>query len=665
MAAIPFRTGNSTFRQLIGNGMSYRIPRFQQDYSWGEDEWEDLWTDILATLHDGPDSHPEDIHAPEGIHSPESAALQASTGRRTGGRRPAGDSASHYMGYLVLQSADDRVFDVIDGQQRLTTLSIIVLAALKHLQRLVEKGEAPENNTRRLEQIRQTYVGYLDPVTLVTRPKLTLNRNNNSYYQNHLVPLGHLPQRGFRASEHLLRRAFEWFDRRIGEYLRTQPSHPSAPESSTTTGSVAHTISLSDTKPDSRPGPGTETVSAPDARQHHGHLATTDASPGDTSGARIAQLVEDLSDRLFFTVITVSDELNAYTVFETLNARGVRLSATDLLKNYLFSLLDHGADSQHELATLEERWEQMVGRLQSEKFPDFLRAHWNSRHRFARQSELFKHILARVRDRAGVFALIRDMEEDLDCYLALSSPETSGWSPEDRQLAATLKTFRVRQPYPLLLAARRTLGDSDFTALLRATVVISLRYNVIGAYGTAEQERTYNQVAERMARGELAQLPPILQAMRSIYVEDRVFRAAFADKTIRTTDTRNNRVVRFILCALERHLAGQALDFGSDAFNVEHVLPQNVPDGWGGFTPDEAQAMAYRLGNMTLLQSGANRDAGNSSYAAKRAIYQQSGCALTRRLAADNADWTPERITAWQNWMADQASSIWRIAQLS
>lgn len=617
MAAIPFRTGNSTFRQLIGNGVSYRIPRFQRDYSWSEDEWEDLWTDILATLHDGSDTLPEDTHAPEGIHSPESAALQASTGRRTGGRRPASASASHYMGYLVLQSADDKVFDVIDGQQRLTTLSIIVLAALKHLQHLVDKGEAPENNTRRLEQIRETYVGHLDPVTLVARPKLTLNRNNNGYYQNYLVPLGHLRQRGFRASEHLLRKAFEWFDRKIGDYLKAQPR------------SLA-----------------TETI------------------PGDTAGARIAQLVEDLSDRLFFTVITVSDELNAYTVFETLNARGVRLSATDLLKNYLFSLLDHGADSQHELATLEERWEQMVGHLQSEKFPDFLRMHWNSRHRFARQTELFKHIRAQVRDRAGVFALIRGMEEDLDCYLALSSPETSGWSPEDRQLAATLKTFRVRQPYPLLLAARRALGDSDFTALLRATVVIALRYNVIGAYGTAEQEKVYNQVAERMARGELAQILPILQAMRNIYVEDRVFRAAFAEKIIRTTDARNNRVVRFILCALERHLAGQALDFGSDAFNVEHVLPQNAPDGWGGFTPDEAQAMAYRLGNMTLLQSGANRDAGNSSYAAKRAIYQQSGYALTRRLAADNAEWSPERIAAWQSWMADQATSIWRIAQL-
>ena len=42
-------------------------------------------------------------------------------------------------------------------------------------------------------------------------------------------------------------------------------------------------------------------------------------------------------DKLFFTIITVTDELNAFKVFETLNARGVRLSATDLLKNYLFS----------------------------------------------------------------------------------------------------------------------------------------------------------------------------------------------------------------------------------------------------------------------------------------------------------------------------------------
>jgi hypothetical protein len=217
----------------------------------------------------------------------------------------------------------------------------------------------------------------------------------------------------------------------------------------------------------------------------------------------------------------------------------------------------------------------------------------------------------------------------------------------------------------VLLAARRTLDAADFTGLLRATMVISLRYNVIGAYGTAEQERTYNAVAERIAKGELHQLGPVLQAMRGIYVEDRLFRAAFSEKTIRTTDSRNSRVVRFILCALEKHVSGQEHNFTSDTFNIEHVLPQNAPDGWGGFSNDEATNLVYRLGNMTLLQSGANRDIGIVSYAAKRTHYEQSGFHITRKMAQDNAEWTPERIAAWQSWMADQALSVWRVSQLS
>lgn len=571
MAATNFKTENNTFRKLIGNGLTYRIPRFQRDYSWTSEEWEDLWMDLLGTL------------------------------------KSDGESA-HYMGYLVLQSADDKTFDVIDGQQRLTTISIIVLAVLKNIQRLIDAGNDADANKRRVDQIRQTYVGYLDPVTLVARPKLSLNRNNNNYFQAYIVPLGHLPQRGFRASEHLLRKAFEWFDKQVANYLK--------------------------------------------------------ASTGN-EGMRLAKLIEDISDRLFFTVITVTDELNAYKVFETLNARGVRLSATDLLKNYLFSVLDRRGETDHELRSLEDRWEAIVGRLQSENFPDFLRVHWNSRRSFARQADLFKTIRAQVSTPEAVFQLLREMEEDLDTYLALSSPEPSDWPQEDKQMAVALKTFRVRQPFPLLLAAKRIFDAPDFTGLLRATVVISLRFNIIGSYSTAEQERKYNEVAERIARREMNKLGSALQAMRSIYPDDQSFRSAFSEKIIRTTDSRNNRVVRFILCALEKHVSGQDYSFVSDSFNIEHVLPQNAPDDWDGFSNDDADALVFRLGNMTLLQSGANRDLGTAPYASKRAVYQQSGFAITKKLASDNAEWTPERIAAQQSWMATQATAVWRIAQLS
>ncbi|MBI4741410.1 MAG: HNH endonuclease [Betaproteobacteria bacterium] len=135
---------------------------------------------------------------------------------------------------------------------------------------------------------------------------------------------------------------------------------------------------------------------------------------------------------------------------------------------------------------------------------------------------------------------------------------------------------------------------------------------------------------------------------------------------IRTAQSRNNRVVRFILCALERHLSGGRVDynFTSDSFNIEHVLPQNPQTGWEAFTDEEVDALTYRLGNMTLMQAGANKDLGNTSYAAKRPVFEQSGFEITRKLAADHAEWTPERIATHQNWMAAQATAIWRIAQI-
>lgn len=178
--------------------------------------------------------------------------------------------------------------------------------------------------------------------------------------------------------------------------------------------------------------------------------------------------------------------------------------------------------------------------------------------------------------------------------------------------------------------------------------------------GSAQRE-----VAQRVAKKELNDLASSLLLLRSIYPDDSAFRTAFTEKIIRTTDSRNNRVVRFILCAIEKHLSHQAHDFASDTFNIEHILPQNAADNWGGIGKNDAQALVYRLGNLTLLRASENRSVGNEEYARKRQMYQQSSFAITKKLGDENADWTPDRIAARQNWMATQATSIWRIAQFN
>lgn len=573
MSATNFNTKNDTLRKLLGNGLTYRIPRFQRDYSWGEDEWDDLWQDILGTI-------------------------------------AAGGEPAHYMGYLVLQSADDKLFDVIDGQQRLTTLSIIVLAALKNLQRLINEGKEPGRTRQRLDQLRQTYIGYLDPVTLMSRSKLTLNRNNDNYYQTYLVPLAeHMPQRRIRASEHSLCKVFEWFDRRVRDYAKSSPS-------------------------------------------------------ADV-GMIIAQLIDSMSDKLFFTVITVTDELNAYKVFETLNARGVRLSATDLLKNYLFSVLHRQQEHEHELKNLEDRWENMVGRLGSESFPDFLRMHWNSRNAFVRQSELFKVIRGQIATREQVFELLRGMDEDVDVYLALTSPESSQWPLVWRGYVGELRMFSVRQPLPLLMAAKRRLIDPEFETLLRACVMISFRYAVIGGLHTGDQERVYHSVAQRIANSTLVTAASALEALKTIYPGDDAFRASFADKVIKTTASRNKKIVRYILCALEKQVSGHDYEFDSASYNLEHILPQDPAAGWGTFSGEELDTLVYRIGNMALMEAGPNRDVGNSDYESKKAAYATSIFSLTRKVAEENEGWTPSRIESRQQALARIATSVWRVAQLT
>ncbi len=561
MAGMSFNTANSTFRQLMGNGLMYKVPPFQRDYSWTADEWDDLWQDIVGLFGDDPEP-------------------------------------THYMGYLVLQSEDNKQFDIIDGQQRITTLSIMILAAIDHLGDL-----SGEENARRVEQLRNSYTDYLDPVTLVSRPKLQLNRHNDRFYQTYLVPLEKIPQRGLSASEHLLRKGFAWFKDRIKE------------------------------------------------------------NAGE-SGEQTARLVDTIVDKLFFTAITVTDELNAFKVFETLNARGVRLSSTDLLKNYLFSVVNSEANHDTELKALERRWETIVGLLQSENFPGFLRAYWNSQHKLVRKSDLFKTIRRKINSKGQAFSLIRDLDENAGVYRALRNPSDDLWDADESQFIKELRMFNVRQPLSLLLASFMRFGETErptFRKILRAISIISFRYNVICNMQTNEQERVYNAVAVRISSGELATARDVVGALSDMYPEDSRFQAAFKGKDFRTIKSRNKRVVRYILFGLEHRLTSHKHDFEDAKVSVEHIMPERPEDGWNHVSEPDHERFLYRLGNMTLLRASQNRELGNAEFSDKRSVYVESGFATTRKVAEHFDEWGPEKITAHQDWMSREAAAIWRL----
>lgn len=557
-------TRTTNFLELLSNGRIYRVPPYQRDYSWDEEEWEDLWNDIDE--------------------------LRGRADER------------HYMGALVVQATSDREFEIIDGQQRLATLSILALAVIDRLWRLADAAIDPDANRERAAGLRNRFVGEKDPASLIESSKLFLNETDNAFYQDYLVEL-HAPlnPRGLPRSNQLLWSCFRYFSARL------------------------------------------------------------DAVPAfDRDGAALAALLsETVARQLLFILITVEDELNAYTVFETLNARGLELSSTDLLKNYLFSRLRVGADLQ----ALQRRWRALIATVTQERFPEFLRYHLLCEQPRVRADRLFKLVRDRVKTPGEVFALIEALEARGELFSVLPDPNHAYWLevPACRPFIRELTLFRVRQTTPLLFAAWERLPREDFARVLKLVSVISFRYSVVSGLNANALEPAYHAAARAVLDGASRTPADVFETLRPIYVDDDRFQQNLALLTLGTSGA-GKKLAKYILARLESDRSGRACDPDTDPSTIEHVLPENPSAAWEAMFPERLwETSVYRLGNLTLLEPSLNRRVGNGEYAHKVAAYAESHYVLTRDIA-DSApeQWTPELLEARQRRLAGRGVHLWR-----
>ena len=371
-----------------------------------------------------------------------------------------------------------------------------------------------------------------------------------------------------------------------------------------------------------------------------------------------------MTDKLFFTVITVTDELNAFKVFETLNSRGVRLSATDLLKNYLFSIIASGDSHETEIETLENLWERILGELGRESFPEFLRIYWNSCHKLVRKTDLFKTIRRQINNKENAFKLLRQLGISASIYAALRNPFDSFWHSEEQELLNQLAMFNVRQPLAILMAGYQKFGENKrdtFTKILKLITVISFRYNVICNFPTPDQEKSYNTVAQKISNNSLATEREIIEALNTIYPNDNIFKNNFREKEFKTSNSRNRKICRYILFEIEKRVSGKDFDSDSTGYNIEHILPENPGEEWSFILEDNQDKYVYRLGNMTLLETKVNRDLGNQGYSKKMEIYRNSDFQLTVSIPERYSKWDEKAIVSRQSQMAKEAVSIWCI----
>jgi len=406
---------------------------------------------------------------------------------------------------------------------------------------------------------------------------------------------------------------------------------------------------------------------------------------------RLVALSTVLFEHFRLIVITMAKEDDAQVIFETLNSGGKPLAAMDLVRNDVFHRAQRKGEDQ---ATLMERhwsvfetpfWkqEQTQGRIKKPRI-DFFLAHVLSAEsgKVVALGELYAEykLFVASREFPSVAAEVSTLSAHAPTYRALIEPPATGALA---RLSRRLNTFDVSTAYPLIFVIAASDADEEVKDRLYDLVASYIIRRAL-CYLTA---KNYNNV-----------FAEVTSYLKVHGFTEAAFAAVFAAKTANEAsrypsdaDLHRAILTRPQYGWIPQHrikLLLEELEFASrDKFNingtlqdglqVEHVLPQK----WQTFWPlpneqtapadlvsgvDEAsrlfierrQAAVHTLGNLTLLTPPGNALASNASFTEKQPRLVESLLKMNTAIAESQA-WNEAEIEARGERLADLATRLW------
>lgn len=528
----------------IEAGVVYAIPRYQREYTWGKNQWDALFEDLLE------------------------------------------NDLNYYLGSIICinQSTDAlavQQLELVDGQQRMTTLSILLAAIyasynqqgltlsmeqqielynLKHKLVLKKNAEQPRLIPQVQNSNQQDYFAVLKDAGVLKEAELISNAGN---------------RRVFKAYRHFVQRIQEYVD-------------------SATEVVAAFTTLL-------------EKVNA-------------------------ATLVK----------IEVASHSDAYTLFESLNNRGVPLTAIDLMKNKLLAKLEQAEKGSIDKAFV--RWTKVIEALGDDYAVQerFFRQYYN-----AFKPELKVIVLVPVATKSNLIQVFEklinhDPKLFLDAMIEHSNwyAQIVGNKPIEGQakLVGLLKSLERIQGTPsyllllVLFAKRESLAvtGKQLETIVSLLINFFVRRNATDVPATRDLNRIFMDLAEAIPKLQgQAVVDSIAAALCGVSASDEQFRIALSGNLYEE----NTGVCRFVLCAIEESKMTResqvdlwAVDGKQFVWTIEHVFPQgeNIPEPWVAMIANGDKALAeeyrqshvHRLGNLTI--SGYNSTLGNKSFPDKR-----------------------------------------------
>lgn len=545
----------------------FHVPKYQREYTWKKWQWEQLLNDI------------ED------------------------------NDPGYFMGSIIcvndtqmISAGDEIIFEVVDGQQRLTTLSLL-LAAIHSKLTAALPGYVPAD-----EEDKEEVTSCLTNI----RAKLIKRKKDAKPGE----------PGAFKVGKNVY-------------FLRVQPSAQNH--------NLADYLYLL-----SEAG----LIESQPKQAYCGNrlLGRTYAYFLEKISSDVSELMKLMEkiNQLMFVQITVGSQSDAFTLFESLNNRGVPLSAMDIIKNKMLAQMErkHAVDIDESF----ERWQRLI-----EAIPDA-----NDQERFLRQFyNTFKHlkeIKVEKATRATRSLIIRIFETLINrdaarLFDALTVNATiygkllrAEFAPKHVSEGLTELERISSAPAYLVLLYLFSLDGKHFEDMkfLERVVDLMVRYfirrNVTDKPPTRQIDQALIDVVEscaaRINKGKKLDfqwfVDELMKHARPASLDE--FKSSLGGDIY----DNNSWMARYVLIQLDQlhHSREYQPDFwvrdekGRFIWTVEHVLPQaeKLPDHWvkmiaGGDrqrAADLQDKFVHRLGNLTL--SGYNSDLATSSFEKKQKL---------------------------------------------
>lgn len=411
--------------------------------------------------------------------------------------------------------------------------------------------------------------------------------------------------------------------------------------------------------------------------------------------AALLAFLEKVKDAVLVK-IEVGSHAEAYTLFESLNNRGLPLTAVDLLKNKLLAQLG-GQDDALDAAAAQ--WDGLLQGLGEDYAVQerFFRHYYNAHSQALRKQpgrEKLPQLVTRTnlmqvyegligKDGQGAQRFLNGLCAAGSHYARLLNPQGND---ELAQALAALGHVQGTPSYILLLPLLERqqaldLKDADIAKLVQRLVGFFVRRNLCDLPSTRDLPRIFMDRlddidASNAPRGEplVAQLADNLAKEKGVQSD-----AAFLARLRGPIYEDNADLTRFILCALAEK--GMTRETWQDlwarstkgkegyVWSIEHIFPQGkaVPDAWvqmmANGDKERVQALleshVHKLGNLTLTAYNGNLS--NRSFADKRDLKDEKGNPVGYRnglcLNEDLRDaegWSAKQIDARTEKLAQQ-----------